>query len=61
MNRIFPYQYDLHDYPNGLRLITVPTGLPHIVSLQIVVHAAQVIQIQKTERVRLDKPSPDTH
>lgn len=29
--------------------------------VQIVVHDAQVIQIEKTERVRLDKPSPDTH
>ncbi len=38
MTKIFPFDYDQHDYPNGLRLITVPTGFPHIVSLYIVVH-----------------------
>lgn len=38
MTKIFPFDYDQHDYPNGLRLITVPTGYPHIVSLYIVVH-----------------------
>jgi hypothetical protein len=34
---LFPFPYDQHDFPNGLRLITVPTGYPRIVSLQIVV------------------------
>jgi zinc protease len=36
-SQIFPFEYDQHDFPNGLRLITVPTGYPHIVSLYIVV------------------------
>ncbi len=38
MSRIFPFDYDQTDFPNGLRLITIPTGAPHIVSLYIVVH-----------------------
>jgi zinc protease len=37
MTKIFPFDYDQFDLPNGLRLVTVPTGIPHIVSLQIVV------------------------
>lgn len=36
-SKIFPFDYEQHDFPNGLRLLTVPTGIPHIVSLQIVV------------------------
>jgi zinc protease len=36
-SKIFPFDYERHDLPNGLRLLTVPTGIPHIVSLQIVV------------------------
>ena len=38
MTKIFPFKYDQHDFANGLRLITVPTSYPHIVSLYIVVH-----------------------
>lgn len=38
MTKIFPFDYDQHDLPNGLRLITVPTGFPHIVALYIVIH-----------------------
>ncbi len=37
MTKIFPFNYDQRDFANGLRLITVPTGIPHIVSLHIVV------------------------
>lgn len=36
-SKIFPFDYEQHDLPNGLRLLTVPTGIPNIVSLQIVV------------------------
>ncbi len=35
--KAFPYVYDQHDYPNGLRLITIPTDYPNVVSLFIVV------------------------
>ena len=36
-SKIFPYPYVQEDLPNGLRLITVPTDYPNIVSLFIVV------------------------
>jgi zinc protease len=36
-NKIFPYPYTQEDLPNGLRLITIPTDYPNIVSLFIVV------------------------
>jgi len=35
--KIFPYPYVQEDLPNGLRLITIPTNFPNIVSLFIVV------------------------
>ncbi len=35
--KIFPYSYTQDDLPNGLRLVTVPTGYPNIVALYIVV------------------------
>ena len=35
--KIFPYPYVQEDLPNGLRLITIPTDFPNIVSLYIVV------------------------
>ena len=36
-SKIFPYPYIQEDLPNGLRLITIPTDYPNIVSLFIVV------------------------
>src|SRR4051794_35107427 len=36
-SKIFPYAYGQEDLPNGLRLITIPTDYPNIVSLYIVV------------------------
>jgi zinc protease len=38
MTKIFPFEYQQQDLANGLRLIIVPTGIAHIVSLYIVVH-----------------------
>ena len=35
--KMFPYPYQQHDFPNGLRLITVPTDFPNVVALYIVV------------------------
>ncbi len=35
--KIFPYPYVQEDLPNGLRLITIPTDYPNIVSLFVVV------------------------
>lgn len=34
---IFPYEYSVDDLPNGLRVITVPTDYPNLVSLYLVV------------------------
>ena len=32
-DKIFPYPYTIDDLPNGLRLVTVPTGLPNVVGI----------------------------
>ncbi|MHC5063439.1 MAG: M16 family metallopeptidase [Planctomycetota bacterium] len=34
---VFPYRFVVDDFPNGLRLVTVPTEFPGIVSIQILV------------------------
>lgn len=34
-DKIFPYEYQMKDLDNGLRVVVVPTGFPNIVSLQI--------------------------
>src|ERR1700749_2396367 len=36
-DKILPYPYVQEDLPNGLRLITIPTDYPNIVSIFIVV------------------------
>lgn len=43
---IFDYHYDQHDYPNGLRLITVPAPYPQVVSLYIVVQAGSRNEVE---------------
>lgn len=35
--RAFPFETVVRDLPNGLRVVVVPTGLPEVVSLQLVV------------------------
>src|SRR6266851_9495390 len=35
--KVFPFPYSQEDLPNGLRLVTIPTGFPNIVALYIVV------------------------
>lgn len=44
--KIFAYDYDQHDYPNGLRLITVPAPYPQVVSLYIVVQAGSRNEVE---------------
>jgi zinc protease len=44
--KVFPYQYDQHDYPNGLRLITIPTDYPNVVSLFIVVRTGSRNEVE---------------
>ena len=45
-NNIFPYTYVQEDLPNGLRLITIPTDYPNIVSLFIVVGAGSRNEVE---------------
>ena len=44
--KIFPYAYVQEDLPNGLRLITIPTDYPNIVSLYIVVGAGSRNEVE---------------
>jgi zinc protease len=44
--KIFPYPYVQQDLPNGLRLITIPTDYPNIVSLYIVVGAGSRNEVE---------------
>src|SRR5208337_5274231 len=44
--KIFPYEYVQEDLPNGLRLITIPTDYPNIVSLFIVVGAGSRNEVE---------------
>jgi zinc protease len=44
--KIFPYDYDMHDYANGLRLVTVPTDYPNIVALYIVVQTGSRNEVE---------------
>jgi len=44
--KVFPYQYKVEDLPNGLRVVTVPTDYPNLVSLYIVVGAGSRNEIE---------------
>lgn len=44
--KAFPYAYDQHDFPNGLRLITVPTEFPNVVALYIVVQTGSRNEVE---------------
>lgn len=44
--KIFPYPYTQEDLSNGLRLITIPTDYPNIVSLYIVVGAGSRNEVE---------------
>jgi hypothetical protein len=46
--------------PEWLELVRRQVGSLHYGVVEIVVHDSQVTQIEKTERVRLDKPQPGT-
>ncbi len=45
-NKVFPFSYDQHDFPNGLRLVTIPTDTPNIVALFIVVQAGSRNEVE---------------
>ncbi|HSB17785.1 MAG TPA: pitrilysin family protein [Bryobacteraceae bacterium] len=44
--KAFPFDYDQHDFPNGLRLITVPTDYPNVVALYIVVQTGSRNEVE---------------
>src|SRR5689334_2421266 len=44
--KVFPFDYTQEDLPNGLRLVTIPTGFPNIVSLYIVVHTGSRNEVE---------------
>ena len=44
--KIFPLAYDQHDYSNGLRLITIPTDYPNVVSVFIVVQTGSRNEVE---------------
>src|SRR3984885_9932835 len=48
--KILPYPYVQEDLPNGLRLITIPTDYPNIVSLFIVVGAGSRNEVETGKR-----------
>src|SRR6478752_3166873 len=44
--KVFPFPYTQEDLPNGLRLITIPTDFPNIVSVYIVVQTGSRNEIE---------------
>jgi len=47
--------------PEWLELVWRQVGSLRYGAVEIVVHDARVIQIEKVERVRLDQPRPETN
>src|SRR5262245_8928278 len=44
--KLFPYNYTIDDLENGLRLVTVPTDFPNMVSLYIVVQTGSRNEVE---------------
>jgi zinc protease len=44
--KVFPLAYDQSDLPNGLRILTIPTGYPNVVSLYIVVQTGSRNEVE---------------
>src|SRR5947209_12633104 len=44
--KVFPLAFDQHDFPNGLRLVTIPTDYPNIVALHIVVQTGSRNEVE---------------
>ncbi|HEY4362525.1 MAG TPA: pitrilysin family protein [Bryobacteraceae bacterium] len=45
-NKVFPYAYNQEDLPNGLRIVTIPTDFPNIVSVYIVVQTGSRNEVE---------------
>lgn len=46
-SKIFPYDYEMKDLKNGLRVVVVPTDYPNIVALQIPVQTGSRNEVEK--------------
>lgn len=44
--KVFPYQYEVNDLANGLRVVTVPTDYPNLVSFYLVVGAGSRNEVE---------------
>jgi zinc protease len=44
--KAFPWEYDMRDLPNGLRVVTVPTDFPNVVALYIVVRTGSRNEVE---------------
>ena len=44
--KVFPFPYTQEELPNGLRLVTIPTGFPNIVSIYIVVNTGSRNEVE---------------
>jgi zinc protease len=47
--KVFPYAYKVDDLSNGLRVVTVPTDYPNLVSIYIVVGAGSRNEVEKNK------------
>ena len=45
-SELFPYEFQLDDLPNGLRLVTVPTDYPDIVALHVLVNTGSRNEVE---------------
>jgi zinc protease len=44
--KAFPYPYDQHDFPNGLRLVTIPTDYPNVVAVYVIVQTGSRNEVE---------------
>jgi len=52
---------ETEEKPNWLEVVQRHVGSLRYGVVQIIIHDSQVTQIEKTERVRLDRPPSQTH
>jgi zinc protease len=45
-SKLFPYNFNIDDLPNGLRIVTIPTDFPNMVALYIVVQTGSRNEIE---------------